>query len=384
MTMSLDVLYHLVDYNIWTTYLDNLFITSSNIVVIFASDIDVSPTARHVLFRRFTPYIEKHYKCWSIEPRISEPSSVVSSRTTAQFYIYRRKETCKTDIVYNIEDETCNPNDNPIKACSKENTIDVILTVWKRSTLQQQLSYVEYQSKKVSNVWVVQNENYINIDNIVKKYQTKSFKVHVIKFSKNSGYHGRFHIAYFMSQAEYVSIWDDDIIVYKKWLEYSIQESKAHNDALVGANGRNVISIQPFKQKGESREGSVGDFVGHTWTLKRSLLRHYFAETQLTYATGEDMQLSYALKKHGIISWTPAKQSDDRRAGDMPQSGDRYASFKKPKTNNVRRWLVCSLILKGFDFQRCLDCTIESAQDCIGKEDKILKTIQKGEIGYSP
>lgn len=284
----------------------------------------------------------------------------------------------------NLEDETCAPHDNPIKACSKENTIDVVLTVWKRSTLQRQLSYVEYQSIEVSNVWVVQNENYVNIDKIIEKYQTKSFKVHVVKFSKNSGYHGRFHIAYFMSQAEYVSVWDDDIIVYKQWLDYSIQESKAHNDALVGANGRNVISIQPFKQKGESIKGSVGDFVGHTWTLKRSLLRHYFADPQLTYATGEDMQLSFALKKHGVVSWTPDRQTDDRRAGDMPQSGDIYASFKKPKTNNVRRWLVCSLILKGFDFKSCLDCTVKTAQDCIEKEDKILQTIKKGEIGYNP
>ena len=38
----------------------------------------------------------------------------------------------------------------------------------------------------------------------------------------------------------------------------------------------------------------------HSWTLKRDHLRYYFADRQYTYATGEDIQLAFALQKRGV------------------------------------------------------------------------------------
>lgn len=412
MTMSLDVLYHLVDINIWKTYLENLFTTSSKIVVIFATDID-RPASNHVLFRKFTQYIATHFKCWSLEP---EPPKEVQKGTSARFYVYQHKEACSdgssfgsratnisqpklteykptivpvlaikssespklepkaTDIVTSqppCEEESqtvreCSSSNSKYQACSVKGTIDVILTVWKRGSLKSQLEDIAQQTKPVSHVWVVQNENHIEgVEHIVEDFKGThpGIPTDIVKFGLNSKFHGRFYIAYFMSSAEYVSVWDDDIVVGNKWLEYSISESKKHGNALVGANGRIINSISPLKQI--RNKGGENDFVGHTWTLRRELLRYFLATPQYTYLTGEDMQISFALQKHGIISWLPTHYNDGRYVRDTNWSGNNVASYIKPETSKQRSWLACTLIYNGFKTIDCNDCDKSTVVKCI-------------------
>ena len=262
----------------------------------------------------------------------------------------------------------CSSSDSKYQACSVKGTIDVILTVWKRDSLKSQLEDIAQQTKPVSHVWVVQNENHVEgVEHIVKDFKGThpGIPTDIVNFGLNSKFHGRFYIAYFMSSAEYVSVWDDDIVVGNKWLEYSISESKKHGNALVGANGRIIHSISPLKQI----RNKVGenDFVGHTWTMRRELLRYFLATPQYTYSTGEDMQISFALQKHGIISWLPTHDNDGRYVTNTKWSGNNVASYIKPETNKQRSWLACTLIYNGFKTIDCNDCDKNTAATCVKK-----------------
>jgi 2-polyprenyl-3-methyl-5-hydroxy-6-metoxy-1,4-benzoquinol methylase len=263
----------------------------------------------------------------------------------------------------------CSSSDSKYQACSVKGTIDVILTVWKRGSLKSQLNDIARQTKPVSHVWVVQNENHVEgVEHIVKDFKGThpGIPTDIVNFGLNSKFHGRFYIAYFMSSAEYVSVWDDDIVVGNKWLEYSISESKKHGNALVGANGRIIHSISPLKQI----RNKVGenDFVGHTWTMRRELLRYFLATPQYTYLTGEDMQISFALQKHGIISWLPTHDNDGRYVTNTKWSGNNVASYIKPETNKQRSWLACTLIYNGFKTIDCNDCDKGTAVKCINAQ----------------
>ena len=58
--------------------------------------------------------------------------------------------------------------------------IALILTAWKRNNLELQIKQILKQTLRPNYVVVFQNENHINIDNIVKKYNCIHVKVHII------------------------------------------------------------------------------------------------------------------------------------------------------------------------------------------------------------
>lgn len=56
LAMSLDVIYHIIEENIYKEYLETLF-SLGNFILIYTVNENLSPSP-HVLFRKFTPYIE--------------------------------------------------------------------------------------------------------------------------------------------------------------------------------------------------------------------------------------------------------------------------------------------------------------------------------------
>ncbi|SFQ11343.1 hypothetical protein SAMN04487928_11933 [Butyrivibrio proteoclasticus] len=63
MSISLDVLYHLVEPNVYENYMNNLFGSSNKWVGIYSYDgkLDL-PMASHVLYREHNDYIKEHFK----------------------------------------------------------------------------------------------------------------------------------------------------------------------------------------------------------------------------------------------------------------------------------------------------------------------------------
>lgn len=91
-TLSLDVLYHLVEDEVFDTYLKHLFATARRFVVIYSSNFDRRMKA-HVRHRRFTPVIEERYPTWRLvnmreNPLKKRDDSVGGS--FADFYFYAK------------------------------------------------------------------------------------------------------------------------------------------------------------------------------------------------------------------------------------------------------------------------------------------------------
>jgi hypothetical protein len=93
--MSLDVIYHLVEDDVFEDYMRRLFETSSRFVAIYSSDKDEKPSARapHVKHRKFSRWIDKNEPSWRLAEFIPNKypfSEDQRSGSFADFYIYTK------------------------------------------------------------------------------------------------------------------------------------------------------------------------------------------------------------------------------------------------------------------------------------------------------
>lgn len=96
LVLSLDVIYHLVEDDIFENYVKNLFNTSTRFVIIYSSNfednVDVNQPFMHVRHRKITDYIEKNILDYKFLKEIknvyTEPFA--SLETVANFYIYEK------------------------------------------------------------------------------------------------------------------------------------------------------------------------------------------------------------------------------------------------------------------------------------------------------
>jgi SAM-dependent methyltransferase len=92
-TLSLDVIFHLVEDEVFDAYMWTLFSASSKIVVIYASNTDEqdSPKLPHVRHRKFTNWVEKNQSDWSLDRVIENkhPYDKISGLgSPASFFVY--------------------------------------------------------------------------------------------------------------------------------------------------------------------------------------------------------------------------------------------------------------------------------------------------------
>lgn len=88
LVISSDVIYHLIDDTIYHQYMRNLFTMSRKYVVIHAVDNDYKQ-AQHVLFRKFTPYVETHYPAWKLTTFVHN-SLWVGEAGKMGFYVFEK------------------------------------------------------------------------------------------------------------------------------------------------------------------------------------------------------------------------------------------------------------------------------------------------------
>ena len=97
LSISLDVIYHLLEDKVYNKYMHNLFKSSNKYVCIYSSNIDIG-WAPHVRHRKFTDWIDKYASCcWKLIKYIKnkfpfEPNNMNTS--FADFYFYE-KIKCK-------------------------------------------------------------------------------------------------------------------------------------------------------------------------------------------------------------------------------------------------------------------------------------------------
>jgi len=252
-------------------------------------------------------------------------------------------------------------------------TADVFLTVHKRGhTLKSQLEAVALQSLHPTRLFIVQNEIHVNVQSIVDEWRnttdaTYSYPIDIVSTTINSRYHGRFYFAYAMSTASYVSVWDDDVLPGPEWLRYVIEYSLSHNNSLIGGDGRTYERIFPEHhcvQQGERNTAGPIDFAIQAYTLRREFLRFYLGAEPLTYATGEDIQLAWALQRHGIPAYLPPYEGNYSFKTFGKVGSDKHASWKH-SPQQPRHWLLCKLLEQGFQPLSCQNCNQENAAACL-------------------
>ena len=98
LVLSLDVIYHLVEDEVYFQYMENLFRASKRYIIIYSSNKDEIHTT-HVKHRHFTSFIEQNHKEWTLIKKIPNkyPYDEKNPGNTsfADFYIYGRDKNKK-------------------------------------------------------------------------------------------------------------------------------------------------------------------------------------------------------------------------------------------------------------------------------------------------
>lgn len=94
---SLDVIYHLLEDDVFDAYMRRLFAHAGRVVAIYSDDIDDEHWPGHrwdeVRHRRFTPWIAEHAAGWRLAERIPNPFPWVDGHhdtSWADFFVFLR------------------------------------------------------------------------------------------------------------------------------------------------------------------------------------------------------------------------------------------------------------------------------------------------------
>jgi len=88
LTLSIDVLYHLVKDDVFIKYINDLFFYSNQYVIIYSTNFNRGYASPHQCDREFTPIIEKNIKDFKLIETIINPYK--GEKTMSDFFIYKK------------------------------------------------------------------------------------------------------------------------------------------------------------------------------------------------------------------------------------------------------------------------------------------------------
>lgn len=97
-TLSLDVIYHLVEDDVFEIYMEKLFTVARRFVVIYSSNKDQDPTQSYtyIRHRKFTRWIEENENGWRLEKHVPNPYPLkndVQNESFADFFVFSKEQT---------------------------------------------------------------------------------------------------------------------------------------------------------------------------------------------------------------------------------------------------------------------------------------------------
>ncbi len=95
-TMSLDVVYHLIEDEVYEKYMTDLFGCADRYVIIYASNTDEQTRyqAQHVKHRKFTDWVEANQPSWSLKQVIENEYTLKDNsiqESFAHFFIFEKQ-----------------------------------------------------------------------------------------------------------------------------------------------------------------------------------------------------------------------------------------------------------------------------------------------------
>jgi SAM-dependent methyltransferase len=103
LTLSLDVIYHLVEDDVFADYMERLFDSSTEFVIIYSSNTDENQlfTPDHITHRKFTNWIERERAQWRLLQYIPNKYPYAGDNTKgsfSDFYIYASDTKSRFDL----------------------------------------------------------------------------------------------------------------------------------------------------------------------------------------------------------------------------------------------------------------------------------------------
>jgi SAM-dependent methyltransferase len=96
LTLSLDVLYHLVEDSVFASTMRTLFDRATRFVIIYASNVDAAWPSPHVRHRRFTDHVAATQPDWRLLAHLPNPYPFDPTKpddtSFANFFIYGRPD----------------------------------------------------------------------------------------------------------------------------------------------------------------------------------------------------------------------------------------------------------------------------------------------------
>ena len=86
LTLSLDVIYHLIEDNIFELYMEHLFSSSDKFVIIYSDDTNTNQRY-HEKHRQFSKWIETNLPDWRL---INKIKNKFPDESCADFFIYKK------------------------------------------------------------------------------------------------------------------------------------------------------------------------------------------------------------------------------------------------------------------------------------------------------
>lgn len=235
----------------------------------------------------------------------------------------------------------------------KQADLTVILTVWKRDHLREQIEALLAQTVLPENIWVIQCMRHVSVDDTLKSYPNVKY----FQSDEDLKYFSRFSIGIHV-RTEFTWVLDDDIIPSANWIEKCIRTSREHN-SIVSSNGRIIPKddFYPERIKGpgyidrffigdsKSRESvnlceadTVIDFPCSSFFFRTEWLRHFWGIWPVTLETAEDIHFAASCKIRGNIHTVVPRQTSREDTGNLRPSYslDEHASWKRGGFSEVR------------------------------------------------
>lgn len=194
--------------------------------------------------------------------------------------------------------------------------IIAVLNVWKRGPdlLRRQIAGLQRQTLRAKQIWVCAFgvEDADIYEAVIREFGDPD--IHLIRSTKNFKYHGRFQLGLYAEQS-YIAFIDDDILIGKDFLSRCLSTMEAVPDAgEVGIYGWRKLPAPATD--GAVPHYTTGEFIEHLPPARKDLglvpvdllcgfhftrtayLKYLFRDDPWTWATGEDFQLAFSLRKY--------------------------------------------------------------------------------------
>jgi len=233
LALSLDVIFHLIEDDIFEEYMERLFNASKRYVIIYSSNSDeLNDKAKHVKHRKFTEWVEKNLTNWKLINVIKNKypyNGNYKESSFSDFYIYEKEIDLKEEIPPEVS---------------------VIIPVYNREKyLIQCLDSVINQTLKNIEIICINDGSTDRSLEILNEYGKKDGRIKIIN-QKNQGVAFARNIGLKIARGEYVGFVDSDDWIDLNFFETLFTEAKKEDADL--ARTLYVYEFQDHSKEGDT------------------------------------------------------------------------------------------------------------------------------------